>query len=151
MLGLSTGFLSAQSFSKTSDLFRRGDDNSRAGHLNIIQDPAIDTLIYRYILANENIKKEYTYYGMQGVRIQIYNSSNRNARLESDKARQEFMDKFPDMVSYKLYAEPGYFKVRVGDFRTRTEAIKVFLIVSKEFPDAYFVPDIINFPDPNKK
>lgn len=151
MLGLPTGFLSAQSFYKTSDLFRRGDDNSGAGHLNIIQDPAIDTLIYRYILANENIKKEFTYYGMTGVRIQIYNNSTRNARTESDKVRQEFMDKFPDIISYKLYAEPGYFKIRVGDFRTKTEAMKVFLSVSKEFKEAYFVPDIINFPDPNNK
>ena len=61
------------------------------------------------------------------------------------------MSKFPDITSYQLYAEPGYFKVRVGDFRTKTEATKLFLLVSKEFPDAYLVPDIINFPDLNTK
>jgi len=88
---------------------------------------------------------------MDGFRIQIFSSSNRNAREESNKARAAFMSKFPDLASYQLYAEPGYFKVRVGDFRTKTEATKLFLLVSKEFPDAYLVPDIINFPDLNKK
>ncbi|TAL60714.1 MAG: SPOR domain-containing protein [Bacteroidetes bacterium] len=151
ILGFSTGLVSAQSFIKTSDLFRRSNDNSLSGQLNIIQDPAIDTLISRYILINKNINKDYGYYGMQGFRIQIYNSSNRNAREESNKARAEFMSKFPDIVSYPLYAEPGYFKIRAGDFRTKTEATKIFLIVSKEFPDAYLVPDIINFPDLNTK
>ena len=63
---------------------------------------------------------------MEGFRIQIYSSSNRNAREESNKARAEFISKFPDIVSYPLYAEPGYFKIRVGDFRTKTEATKTY-------------------------
>ena len=88
---------------------------------------------------------------MEGYRIQIYSSSNRNAREESGKARAEFMSKFPDIVSYPLFAEPGYYKIRVGDFRTKTEATRLFLMISKVFPDAYIVPDIINFPDQNTK
>jgi hypothetical protein len=150
-LGLSAGSVFGQTYVKTSDLFQRTDKNSRAGHLNIIQDQSIDTLISRYLLANKNINKEVGYYGMEGFRIQIYNSSARNAREESNKARAEFINKFPDIVSYPLYAEPGYFKIRVGDFRTKTEATKLFLIISQEFPDAYIVPDIINFPDLNTK
>ncbi len=141
----------AQAFVKTINLFNRSGINYSAGKLKIIQSPSIDTLISRYIMVNENIYREQGRYGMAGFRIQIYNSSNRNAREESNKARAAFMSKFPDIPSYPLYAEPGYFKIRVGDFRTKTEAIKVFLAVSKEFPDAYLVPDIINFPDLNIK
>jgi hypothetical protein len=151
ILGFYTGFSTAQSFVKTSDIFRRSDNNLNAGQLLIIQDASIDTLISRYILVNKNINKTYGHYGMEGFRIQIYSSSNRNAREESNKARAEFISKFPDIISYPLYAEPGYFKIRAGDFRTKTEATKVFLIVSREFPDAYLVPDIINFPDLNIK
>jgi hypothetical protein len=88
---------------------------------------------------------------MEGFRIQIYSSSNRNAREESNKAMAEFISKFPDIKPYSLYAEPGYFKIRAGDFRTKTEATRLYLIVSKEFPDAYLVPDFINFPDLNTK
>ena len=150
-LVLSSGNVSAQTFVKTADLFKRPDANTRTGQLNIIQDPALDTLINRYILMSKKVYREKNYYGMNGFRIQIYASSNRNAREESNKARADFISKFPDIISYNLYQDPGYFKIRVGDFRTRTEATKLFLMISKEFPDSYIVPDIINFPDLNKK
>ena len=151
ILFFSTGITSAQPFVKTTDLFKRPDGNNRSGELKIIQDPSIDTLISRYLLINENIYRDYRRFGMEGFRIQIYNSSNRNAREESNKARAAFMSKFPEIASYQLYADPGYFKIRAGDFRTKTEATKLFLLISKEFPDAYLVPDIINFPDLNTK
>ena len=93
-------------------------------------------------------KERNLHYGMEGFRIQIYASSNRNAREESNKARAEFLTKFPEVFSCILYANPGYFKVRVGNFRTKTEAMSLFIKISKEFPDAYIVPDFINFPDP---
>jgi hypothetical protein len=151
ILFLSTGIATAQEFVRTADLFKRADDNSGCGKLQIVQDPSIDTLISRYIMINENTYRELGRFGMEGFRIQIYSSSNRNAREESNKARALFMSKFPDIVSYPLYAEPGYFKIRAGDFRTRSEAMRIFQQVSKEFPDAYLVPDIINFPDLNTK
>jgi hypothetical protein len=150
-LGFISEFATAQFFEKTSDLFKRSAVNSQTGHLNIIQNPAIDTLISRYILANKNAYDAVGYSGMDGFRIQIYNSNNRNARMEAPKTGADFMSKFPGIASYPLFAEPGYYKIRVGDFRTRTEATKLFLSISKEFPDAYIVPDIINFPDHIKK
>lgn len=136
----------AQNSGSTSELFKRADDKS--GKLNIIQDPAVDSLINRYILMSF---RQYGGTGMDGWRIQIYGSSNRNAREESNKVRQDFFNRFPDIVSYLKYSEPGYFKIRVGDFRTKSEATKLFMAVSKVFPDAYLVPDIINFPELNRK
>lgn len=150
-LGLSAGLGLAQSIVKTADIFKRPENGSLTGQLNISQDLALDTLMNRYILMNKKVYKEKNYYGMSGFRIQIYASSNRNAREESNKARADFINKFPDIISYPIYQEPGYFKIRVGDFRTRTEATKLFLLISKEFPDSYIVPDIINFPDLNTK
>ncbi len=151
ILFFSAGITTAQPFVKTTDLFKRADGNNSTGQLTIIQDPSIDTLITRYILVNENVYRENGRYGMKGFRIQIYSSSNRNAREESNKARAAFISKFPDIDSYQLYAEPGYFKIRAGDFRTKTEATKLLLLVRKEFPEAYLVPDIINFPDLNNQ
>lgn len=144
--GLSTLLMRAQDIVKTTDLFKK-NSNSQAGQLNINQDPALDTLISRYILGFKNLEDRNGYQGMEGWRIQIYSSSARNAREESAKARQEFMDKFHDIISYSLFAEPGYYKIRVGDFRTKTEATKLYLQISRVFPNAYIVPDIINFPD----
>jgi hypothetical protein len=150
-LGFSAGIGMSQSFIRTSDLFPKPKDNSRSGHLKIVQDPSIDTLISRYILINKNLREKNGYYGMEGQRIQIYRSSVRNARDESNKTRQEFIDRFQNISSYILYDNPGWYMVRVGDFRSKTEAIKTFLLISKVFPDAYLVPDFINFPDLIKK
>jgi hypothetical protein len=136
----------------TSDLLKKKSDNPGSGQLNIIQDPALDTLISRYILGYRNLEEKNGYQGMEGYRIQIYSSSNRNAREKSARVKAEFMSKFPDIDSSdQLFAEPGYWKIRVGKFRTRTEATRLFLLISKVFPDAYIVPDIINFPDQNTK
>ena len=155
---ITSGFGRAQSFVKTSDLFQRPQGSLRQGKLNIIQDTAIDSLISRYILANSNKSKDNNgRFGMEGFRIQIYRSSVRNAREQSNKVRAEFMSKFQDLSasqnipSYLLYDKPGWYMVRVGDFRTRTEATGLLLLISKEFPDSYLVPDFINFPDLNKK
>lgn len=150
-IGIFTGFAISQAFISTTDLFKRTGDNSSAGQLTINQNPAIDSLISRYILISKKTYKDVTYYGMEGFRIQIYGSSNRNAREESNKARAEFMNKFPDVVSYTKFDYPGYFKIRVGDFRTRSEAFKLFYAISKQFPDAFLVRDVINFPDQIKK
>jgi len=150
ILGFSTLVVCSQSIISSSDLFKKKTDDPRAGQLNIIQDPALDTLISRYILANE-IQEEKNGPGIEGFRIQIYNSSNRNAREESAKVQAEFMNQFPDIISYLKFAEPGYYKIRVGNFRSRTEATRLYLIISKKFPNADLVPDIISLPDLNNK
>jgi hypothetical protein len=135
----------AQYINSTEELLRREDSNSKMGKLNIYQDPGIDSLISRYILYNNRLN------GMEGFRIQIYNSSNKNAREESGKARAEFMNTFPDIIAYPpTFERPSYYKIRVGDYRTRIEGTKYLLMVRKVFPDAILVPDIINFPDLNK-
>lgn len=149
--GFSTVVVWSQSIIKSSDLFKRTGNNLQDGELNINQDPALDTLISRYILANKNQEEKNGYTGIEGFRIQIYNSSKRNAREESSKVRAEFMSLFPDIVSDLLFAEPGYYKIRVGNFRSRAEATRLYLTISKKFPDADLVPDIINLPDLNTK
>lgn len=131
--------------SLTARLLERSGGDSNSGSLSIVQAPGVDSLIYRYILYNERLG------GMEGYRIQIYSSSDKNAREESGKKRAEFISKFPDIVSYASFERPGYYKIRAGDFRTRVEGTKYLLMVRKVFPDAYLVPDIINFPDLNKK
>ncbi len=147
IFGLYTAYSSAQAFVTTSNLFKRSGITYNSGSLNIIQDRAIDSLVSRYIMVNNDLRIENDHYGMPGFRIQIFNSSTRNAREESYKTMVEFISKFPDVKAYPLYAQPGWFKIRVGDFRTRAEAIKLFQAVSKVYPDSYIVPDFINFPD----
>jgi hypothetical protein len=148
ILVLSVDFCKSQAFVRTENLFKRPEG---VGTLNISQSQAVDTLISRYILANKKHTTPEGTLGMQGYRIQIYYNSVRNAREESAKTRAEFINKFPDIVSYSQYQEPGWFMVRVGDYRTKIEAYKYLLQIRKVFPNAYPVPAIINFPDLIKK
>ena len=136
----------AQEFFKTADLFRKPESVKKSGSLNIIQEPNVDTLIYRYILANQMLRQKGDG-DMEGYRIQIYSSSNRKARDESNKIMAEFMIEFPDIPSYVRYREPGYFLVKAGNFRTKLEGTKWLSIVRRKYPNAYLVPDNIYFPD----
>jgi hypothetical protein len=137
----------AQEFIKTSDLFRIQETDNRSASLNIIQSPCVDTLISRYVLANKLLKQNSGGGEMDGFRIQIYRSSNRAARDESNKARAEFMIEFPDIPSYAMYDNPGYFLVRAGNFRTKLEGTKWLYNIRRKYPNAYLVPDKIYFPD----
>jgi hypothetical protein len=135
-------FSAGQEFVRTSDLFPGHTGQNGAGTLTIKQNAAVDTLISRHILANKRLD------GMEGFRIQIYYSNNRNAREESNKVRAEFLSKFPDIPSEIQFADPGYFIVRAGNYRTRFEGTKYLNMVRKVFPEAYLVPDVISFPKP---
>jgi hypothetical protein len=136
----------AQMFIRTADLFPEKIAFPGAGELNIIQPHQVDTLMSRYILGNKLLNG-----GMEGFRIQIYRSSNRNARDESNKVRADFMVEFPDIQSYAEYEKPGYFIIRVGDFRSKLEGARTLALIKKKYPNAYSVPCIISFPDLNKK
>jgi hypothetical protein len=140
----------SQTYVPTGEIFKREAGANGTGKLNIIQNPSIDTLISRYILYYRNQAALNGHEGLEGFRIQIYGSSDRNAREESGKARAAFLGKFKDIVSYQLFAEPGYWYIRVGDYRTKAEAKKYFMQISRAFPDAYIVPDFISYPDLNK-
>lgn len=141
---LTAGFCRSQVFIKTADLFQRSTGPER---LTIYQSQSVDTLISRYILAHKKLRTLEGTPGMEGFRIQIYYSSVRNAREESAKAMARFINLFPDIMPYAEYLPPGYFLVRAGDFRTKTEAYKYLVLIRNEFPNAYTVPAIIAFPD----
>ena len=40
----------------------------------------------------------------------------------------------------------SYYRVRVGDFRTRLEAEKFLRKISRKYPGAWVIQDYINFP-----
>ena len=145
LLFLFTAFCTAQNAGTVGGLLSRNDQGGSMGQLMIRQNPGVDSLIRRYILYNKRLG------GIEGFRIQIYSSSNTNAREESGKARAEFISKFPDIISYATFDKPGYYKIRVGDYMSKIEGTKYLLLIRRAFPDAYLVPDIINFPDRSKK
>ncbi len=114
--------------------------NLKKGELTIYQDTRLETLIHRQIEFNKEQK------GIPGFRIQIFFGSGRPSRDNANEAKAKFLSYFSDKEAYIRYQTPFY-KVRVGDFRTKLEALKMFKRVLRKFPNAYIVPDVINFPD----
>lgn len=113
---------------------------NQAGSLNINQDESFDEVLERY--KNQNLKNN----DMPGYRIQIFFGSGREAREKAYEAKALFISDFPLVPAYVLYEAP-YFKVRVGDYRTKREATSLFNQLSRKFPDAYITPlSRINLP-----
>lgn len=111
----------------------------KEGELRVIQDSRIDQLITKHIEANRKLS------GVPGFRIRIFSQSGQVARQNANQVRAEFLKRYPDMEGYLTYDAPN-FKVYVGDFRTRSEALKFHKRVSRDFPSAFIVTDRINLP-----
>jgi hypothetical protein len=79
---------------------------------------------------------------MPGYRIQIYFGG---VRPKASEVKLDFSGKHSDVPSYISYTAPN-FKVRVGDFRTRLEAVKFMKSIEGQYPTIFIVPDEIALP-----
>lgn len=102
-------------------------------------DPELGKMIERHI--DQNRKRG----GINGYRIQLYFNSGPKAREEANNLKASVLSKYPDEPVYIIFQSPFY-KVRVGDFRTKADALGVFYALKKKYPGAYIVKDIIRFP-----
>ncbi len=82
---------------------------------------------------------------LNGYRVRIFFDNKQTARVESEETLKRFESMYHDVVAYRTYANP-YFKVTVGDFRTRSEAVKLLERIKGAFPSAFVVKENIAFP-----
>lgn len=136
--------LTAQRGLGVEELMNDGRPRYMAERLIVVQDPAIDTLVSRHILMNASKN------GVDGWRIQIYRGGHRTANEDSNRIRARFMEDYPEIPTYRTFDRPNWFKVKVGDFRTREEAARVFFDIQGKYPDAYLIRDVIAFKTPVK-
>ena len=80
-----------------------------------------------------------------GYRIRIFFDNSQNARKNSASTLDEFLSSFRGIPAYRSYANP-YFKVTVGDYRTKAEAMANLANIKKFFPSAFIVKEKINYP-----
>ena len=108
---------------------------SENGNITSINEKGINALVRKY----ENILKAKN--GVEGWRVQL---TFKTKQEEIKQLKIDFIKLYPGIPIYLEYESP-YYRVRVGNCRTKLEAIKVKQQISKNFPDAYPVPEIINF------
>jgi hypothetical protein len=108
-------------------------------NINVNQDPRLDKMLDWHIVNNKINNK------IDGFRVEIFFSSDFDAKEKALKKKKEFLSIYPDHIVHVKYISPN-FRVRVGDFRTKNEALKLYKEIKGTYPVAFIVTDNIDFP-----
>lgn len=111
-----------------------------SGSVTVNQSIEIRNALSRHITANSSTK-------MQGYRVRIFFDSDRTARAKSEAIAAGFSERYPGVKVYRKHESP-YFKVTVGDFRTRADAQRFASKLSNSgiYPYVFVVKEQINYP-----
>ena len=112
----------------------KGDD----ADVEIYQSQEVASTLRKQVL--DNIKRP-----MAGYRVRIFFDNRQSARMESEETLKKFESMYHDIRAYRTYANP-YFKVTVGDFRTKSEAMELLSRIKSIFPSAFVVKENISYP-----
>ena len=112
----------------------KGDDTQ----VNVFQSQEILNSMDSHLTYNE--KKT-----MTGYRIRIFFDNKQTARNESEATMARFLKTYHGIPAYRTYANP-YFKVSVGDFRTKSEAMEFLDEIKHNFPGAFVTKETISYP-----
>ncbi len=107
--------------------------------LTVNNDAYLDTAIHK------NIDKNKIANIIEGYRIQLFSGSERN---NANALKTKFLKLYPETPAYLIYQQP-YFKLRVGDYRTKIEAQNIFYKLQDDFGQVIIIPDKINLPKIN--
>jgi hypothetical protein len=106
------------------------------GNVEIVQDERILQLTDQYRKMSLNNPE------VEGYRVQIFFDSGNNSKNKAASIKTNFEALYPGVKSYLSYKEP-YYRVRVGDFRTLTEAVGFQKKISADFQTSFAVKDNI--------
>ncbi len=102
------------------------------------QDSLVKVLMNRHVAINQ-VKKT-----MPGYRVQIFFGPQ---RTRANEVKTDFLQLYPDVGAYLVYHQPN-FKIRVGDFKTRLEAMKFLNEIQPLYATAFLVKDEVMLPAP---
>jgi len=112
-----------------------GPPASKAGVVHIIADTQLVHDIKPVTVGDDGPQ-------MNGYRIQVYGETDRGA---AQKIKDEIAIMY-GVRTYMIYESP-YFKVRVGDFRSRMEAQQMLHTLKQKYTSILLVPGMVNLPD----
>jgi len=115
-------------------------EDGSGGRLSLELDSLVESNYNKLISSNMRSS------GIPGYRIRIYSESGVGAKNEQQQVRARFLSLYPGLDAYNQYDEP-YFKIYVGDCRTKSEALKLQDRIEKDFPNSIIREDFINLKD----
>lgn len=121
-----------------SALMQKGIFGAMPESVNVLQTMAVWGTVKGRIADNELSE-------FNGYRIRIYFDNSQNAREASSAILSAFEEVHPDIPAYRTFDSPN-FKVTVGNFRTRSEALATLKAIQPEYPSAFIVREKFRFP-----
>lgn len=76
----------------------------------------------------------------QGYRVRIYFDNSQDARMISEQIVDTFSVRHPGVPVYRSYDNP-YFKVTVGEFRSKSDAMRFMEAIRREYPTVFLVKE----------
>ncbi len=136
---LSTFFAVSLSAQTIIDELQR--DVPSAGVIRVNASPEINQLIGRKS-ASAFLEE---YIKVSGFRVQVFaGNEQRTSKAEALKKQELINEMFPDVPTYVMYNAP-YWRLRVGDFRSREEAFLLMKQITQDLPalkkESYIVKD----------
>ncbi len=111
-------------------------NESSSGSVVVHKDSRIDLLIKKKASLNKVAKSKKSYnHTTRGYRLMIIST---NSREEALNAKTKIYTYFPELKSYLSYQSP-YFKLKAGNFTTRSEAERVRKNMETLFPKGVFI------------
>ncbi len=107
--------------------------------LDVNRDARLDKMLKWHVEKNKQID------GVDGYRVEIFFSSKMDAKEQALAVKTKFLSIYPEHAVHVKFVAPN-FRVRVGDFRTKNEAWKLYKTIQNDYPAAFVVPDVIDFP-----
>ena len=124
--------------------------SSSQGEIRIHSDPKITALLGFPVEEVSVSTGKSEYLRMPGFRIHVFMGNNpRQSRSEAFSKEKQIKEVFPDLSTYVTYEAPNW-KLLVGDFMTKEEAVVFKQNLQKAFPhfgkEMYTVSDKIKVP-----
>lgn len=137
--------LFSQTNTNNSDILKSLQNSGYSfNRVNIVLDDYIEDNYYKHLIYNKKNPM------VMGYRIRIFSGSGHDASQQANQTRARFLSRYENIRAYITYVAPDY-KVYIGDCRTRSEALKLFQEIKKDFPYAFLVSHPINVSEDNKK
>lgn len=115
------------------------DTSDNGGIAELVVPGEVGVMMKSHIMQNQ-LSKRFT-----GFRIQIASVNSAQKPVEELEAmRDKFEEDFPFIPAYLQYTVPD-FKIRVGNYRSKLEAIPHLQKIRKLYPDCYVVRCEITF------
>ncbi|MBZ4675651.1 MAG: sporulation protein [Anaerophaga sp.] len=119
--------------SEADDIFDRLEKvEDDKGIISIEQPERMKNLVAIHIAMNKRSA------GVEGFRVQLFSGVGSKARQEALEVKAKVLSEFPDEHIFIEYSAP-FWRVRVGSFRHKHEALPLLEKLRKLFPSCYVV------------